>query len=404
MSDPVSVVSENLAVRSEPDRVPALAREGQILDRFAEAIRRTGIVGEDKLVKTVYLVFTSRNLDRPVSAAVKGVSAVGKSETVNRVVSFFPASAIYVLTSMSERALAYLNEPLSHRILVVYEAEGFNSDMASYLMRSLLSEGEIRHQIVEKTKDGMRGRMIHIPGPTGLVVTTTRDQLHPENETRVLTIVANDTREQTRRIFLALAAEGDGDDVDREPWHELQTWLDTVEHRVAIPYAVELAELVPPVATRLRRDFGAVLNLIRAHALLHQAQRERDGEGRIVASTEDYGVVRDLVADLVADGVEATVSETIRETVAAVVAVLNTKAEGASVVAVAAELKLDKSSTSRRLRTARRRGFIENREESRGKPARLFVGEPLPEEVVVLPPVDVLRDRCSVAGGTEGDK
>ena len=33
---------------------------------------------------------------------------------------------------------------------------------------------------------------------------------------------------------------------------------------------------MPPVAVRLRRDFGAVLGLIRAHALLHQATRGRD--------------------------------------------------------------------------------------------------------------------------------
>jgi hypothetical protein len=184
----------------------------------------------------------------------------------------------------------------------------------------------------------------------------------------------------------------------------LQTWLDGAEHRVAIPYASGLAALVPPVATRLRRDFGAVLNLIRAHALLHQAQRERDADGRVLATFEDYEVVRDLVADLVADGVEATVSATIRETVGAVAAVLEGKPQGASVVGVAAALGLDKSSTSRRLRTARRRGFIENREESRGKPARLFLGEPLPEEVVVLPTIETLRDRCSVAGETEGDK
>ena len=69
---------------------------------------------------------------------------------------------------------------------------------------------------------------------------------------------------------------------------------------------------------RLRRDFGSVLALIRAHAVLHQASRERDADGRIIATLDDYAVVRDLVADIIAEGVGATVSPAVRETVLAV--------------------------------------------------------------------------------------
>ncbi len=51
-----------------------------------------------------------------------------------------------------------------------------------------------------------------------------------------------------------------------------------------------------------------MLNLIRAHALLHQASRQRDASGRIVATLDDYRVVRDLIADLVSDAAGATVA------------------------------------------------------------------------------------------------
>jgi len=87
---------------------------------------------------------------------------------------------------------------------------------------------------------------------------------------------------------------------------------------VTVPYSRRLAELVPPVAVRLRRDFGAVLNLIRSHALLHRARREVDPQGRVVATVEDYSVVRELVSDLISEGAEATVPEIVRETVEAV--------------------------------------------------------------------------------------
>lgn len=73
-------------------------------------------------------------------------------------------------------------------------------------------------------------------------------------------------------------------------------------HRVVIPYASALAERIPLAAMRLRRDFGQLLALIRARAILHQATRERDGEGQILATLEDYAVVRTLVVDLIAEG------------------------------------------------------------------------------------------------------
>src|SRR5215212_8482584 len=109
----------------------------------------------------------------------------------------------------------------------------------------------------------------------------------------------------------ALAEEAGEATPDLATWHAFQVWLESAEHRVWIPYARKLADLIPPVAVRLRRDFGALLNLIRAHALLHQTTRERDGEGRVVATFEDYAAVRELVVDLVGEGVEATVPKTV---------------------------------------------------------------------------------------------
>ena len=41
-----------------------------------------------------------------------------------------------------------------------------------------------------------------------------------------------------------------------EGWHALQSWLEGTERRVKIPYAKRLAGSIPPVAVRLRRDFG----------------------------------------------------------------------------------------------------------------------------------------------------
>jgi hypothetical protein len=155
------------------ERCQELAEEQGILGRFAEALASSGVAGEARIAKLLYLAVTSRLLQRPVSIALKGPSSGGKSYLVERVLSLVPQSAYYALTAMSERTLAYSEEPIKHRFLVIYEAAGMSGEFATYLMRSLLSEGCVRYETVEKTSEGLKPRLIEREGPTGLIVTTT---------------------------------------------------------------------------------------------------------------------------------------------------------------------------------------------------------------------------------------
>src|SRR5262249_46063554 len=111
-------------VRARVHAPPELAHAPNILDRFVADLHRLCYVGEARAAGLVSLIATSGLFDRIVSGVMKGPSAAGKSALVERVLSFFPAEAYYSLTGMSERALAYDEEPLEHRMLVVYEHAG----------------------------------------------------------------------------------------------------------------------------------------------------------------------------------------------------------------------------------------------------------------------------------------
>jgi hypothetical protein len=380
---------------------PHLAKAPDILGLAAQTLRRTGVVGEDRLVELLYLVLTSRLLDKPVAVAVKGPSSAGKSFVVDRVCDLFPASAYYFLSGMSEHALAYSQEPMSHRVLVICEAAGVASDVASYFMRTFLSEGKISYDYVDKTSGGMQLKHIEREGPIGLIVTTTAVSLHPENETRLLSVTATDTPAQTSAVMLAAALGGPTRPVTLQCWRGLQEWLETAEHRVSVPYAEDLAREIPPVSIRLRRDFTILLCLIRSHALLHQLNRQRADDGSIIATLDDYARVRDLVVDLVGEQVQATVSAAVRDTVHAVDA-LRHEHDHVTFTHVAERLDLDKSTAQRRAKVAISRGYLQNDEDRRGKPARLVLGEPLPEELEVLPAVEALGG-CTVAEASEGN-
>src|SRR5205823_5081208 len=108
------------AARSEADErvqnawreCSSLASICDIINKVPQLLMSRGVVGEDKITKLVFLIVVSRLLPRPVSLTVKGPSSGGKSYLVEQVLSLFPGLAFYEITAMSERALAYSEEPL----------------------------------------------------------------------------------------------------------------------------------------------------------------------------------------------------------------------------------------------------------------------------------------------------
>lgn len=374
---------------------PEWASEQDILSRVVRTLRVCmGLVGENRNAKLVYLALTSRLLDKQVSVVVKGLSSSGKSYTIECVVVLFPSEAVYTMTAMSERALIYLNEPLSHRTIVLYEAtalregrEKQDDNQTAYIVRSLLSEGQIEYPVVVRQEDGtLKTEKIIVEGPTNLVTSTTSISLHPENETRMLSLSSNDSKAQTLRVMISSSDDDEPSRaLDADDWHAYQRWLASGNCKVTIPFAKCVAAQIPPDAVRLRRDWNTVRALIRAHALMHQLSRKNDESDRIIATLDDYQAVRSLVADLVAEGIGATVPASVRQTVDTVTQLAAAHKAGVTVAAVAAALKLERSAATRRLHTARDRGYLVNLEDQRGKPARYALGDPMPGETAVLP-------------------
>jgi hypothetical protein len=312
------------------------------------------------------------------------------------VLRFFPDEAYYLLGSMSKRFLLYTDESLVHKMLIVPEwAQIAGDDDLIASLRSLLSEGRLRHGTV--SGDGRHeAQRIEKDGPTGLLMTTTLAAVDAEMETRCLSFLTDDTPEQTRRVFEALANLEDDDDlpINFDRWHALQRWIEAAgERRVWIPYARALAALMPNGAPRLRRDFVTMLCLVRAHALLHQATRERDGHGRIVATLADYAAVHELMDELVAEAVDASVSAATRETVQAVRELLD---EGArrhvSVKEIADRLGIGLSATYDRVKRATAAGSLANLANKNERGWKVALGADLPTGGPFLPsPEKVFR-------------
>jgi hypothetical protein len=406
--DPAEASPEELSKwdADDADKLAASAHRiiecENVLDLFAKEIGKV-IAGEEQNAKMLYLVATSRLFSKCMNAAIKGTSSGGKSEIRKRALEFFPPEDVISFTTLSEKALLYYPDDFAHKVLSMGEAAGAEElGLQDYLLRELISEGRLRYPVSQKEKGGgIATVIIEKNGPVAFMVTTTKNALHPENETRLISLEIDDSEKQTKAVLRKVAQveglNGSSDSVDYEPWRNFQRWLSAGNRAVVVPFADTLSDMIPAASVRLRRDFGQVLRAIKAHALLHREHRQTDDKGQIVADIEhDYAAVRKLMNALVSEGSGVSVRSTIRETMDAVAEVMaaipTTDDKWASPQAVAAKLKLDKATAWRRLRAACTEGFIVNLETRPRQPGRyqltgqkIVAAEPLmpaPEEVM----------------------
>lgn len=279
----------------------ALLHAPDLLAQAISTIGCLGVVGERANRGLLYLGLTSRLMPEPISTLIKGRSAGGKSNLVKQALKLTPPESYYEFTAMSAKALIYAEElELKHKHLIIYEEDG--NEEAEYLVRSLLSEGKISYLTAEKGAKGITSRHIEREGPTGLITTLTRAKVREDNETRAWSMYVDDSKDQTLKVVAALAdaaATGKQTGLDTRPWQVAQRKLEPLE--VLLSFAPVLAELLkaeglPSDTTRLRRDFGRLLTLVKVITLLYQYQREKTGAGQLVATLDDYHMAYDLVA------------------------------------------------------------------------------------------------------------
>lgn len=379
-----------------------LARDPRILRRLREVMSQLGVTGESDAAELLYLCFTTRVLPMPTSAVLRAGSSTGKSYVLNAIQRLLPKDAYVERTALSPKALAHSDVALSHRFLVVAEYEGVRNTFGEFVLRVLLSEGVVRYEHTISRPDGeFDTRVAQIDGPTGLIITTTRHTLHPENETRLLAISLSESNDQTLAILAQQAemAEGnapDPSDVDLTEWRAFQRWIALGPRKVRIPYARKLVALIDDGPLRLRRDMPKVFGLIKASALLHQCHRERAADGAVIANLRDYRIVRRLVNDLVSEGVGSTVPERVRRIVGEVERLSEAPTstadgqEGVTVAVLARRLGVHKATVGRHVELALSLGYLTNL--ARGGSNRYFlaVGDPLPINQKVLPPASEL--------------
>lgn len=344
-------------------------------------------------IATVTRVLKQREGTMPCHTLILGPSSAGKNHALKAALRLLPDEAYVKYDAGSARILVYDARPVAHRCIVFLEQDSIPKDVednpAASAVRSLLQENELTWQVVEYDAETHSHyvRVIKRRGPSVLITTSTRsfrEQRAEQLDTRVLTLEVVSDAQQIRAALKAQArAERHGlpsPPAELIAFQELLGLLGPWD--VTLPFAGQLAEALGRALPdpRVLRDYLKIISLVKAVAVVRHAHRQRDEQGRLVATLSDYRTIFDLVASMYEDTTTGA-TDLIRRAVEVVRAVANARSGGATIREVGRALGLSGTSAWRCIRAALRNQWLVNLEERKYRPARLDVGDPMPEQV-----------------------
>jgi hypothetical protein len=269
-----------------------------LVDAILGAVRQVH-AGDDDNALALLLAWASLRFDDPVSVLIQGPPSTGKSHLIETLRSLWPPESYVFRSSLSPRALAYTDENLAHRAVILAEAVSLvTSDESGYLVRTLLSEGRIVHESVEKTASGLKAVKLEREGPTALFATTTRLKLEEQLVSRVWLL---ESKSDATYLSTALDAIAFGEtrvpnaDAIRQALSWLY-WHGNSRVRIPEPLLKALRGLFAGKDPVELRVFKRLLASIRASAFLHQMQRPVDADGYVLATEQDYRIARRALA------------------------------------------------------------------------------------------------------------
>src|SRR4030095_14654038 len=242
-------------LRAAQDAARMILRCPDILNQFLDAVKKQGLVGEERAALVIFIVVISRLLKRPLHLMLKGKSATGKNYLIRRVLSLVPESAVVEITSASMRAWNYSEDAFCHRVVLIQEMN--KASGAIQPMRLFISENKLIRIVTERENGRLVTKKYAARGPIASISTTTKDRLAPDEESRSVSIWTDESQSQTSRIVHGYGTENRTTAFERLVWRTLHHLLEEKSRcKILLPHWLpKLADLVYTEDLKARRYY-----------------------------------------------------------------------------------------------------------------------------------------------------
>jgi DNA primase len=279
-------------------------KKPNLLQRTAEMIALTGIVGEASNSMIAYLVYCTRKQPVPLHIMFLGSSGSGKTYLQEKISELIPIEDKIEITQITENALYYFKQDeLKNKLILIEDLDGAMT--VFYPLRELQTKRKITKTVTLKdSKGNLKTVTITVEGPVSVSGCTTKEKIYEDNANRCILLYTDQSREQDKKIneYQTKLSGGEINKEREKQYKELFKNIQAVLRPINIinPFAkyIELPEQV----FKPRRTMTLLLGFIEAVTFYHQYQREvkKDSNNQLFIETsiEDIEAAFNLLKDV----------------------------------------------------------------------------------------------------------
>ena len=280
--------------------------------------------------------------------------ASGKSTTIKRSLELQPPKVIIHRASLSAKALAHGSGSLNNKIIFLDEYRGGKD--SQLLMRLLQSEGAIAHEHTIIRGSNRKTAVAARKGTPVVISTTTEAKVFEDDETRFLSIWADESPAQNLAVIKAEIQQASAAHrPDISMWHAVFRALRPLkgDFSEAPSWLNYVAEQLPLDVARVRRDWKRFLTLLKAIALTRRCPGIRT---KINIESCDYCVAYRILEPAFAASMHGVPGQELQ--VVKAVRLLRRKSDNVTVKLVAQRLGWKQAVTYKHVKWAVKRGFL----------------------------------------------
>ena len=254
------------------------------------------VIGENENRVYIFLSMIQSFTPEYPQITVIAESGIGKSFITNRVLDMLPDEIVYKAGRMSKTALEYASKIKGMKIIYVQESRG-KAAAADSVRLSSSSDGGMKAVITNRDTGDVDEFIVP---PLSFITTQTGIGMHHEDETRNTKVFLSSDLEQNKAVVESQGREAEFPiDLRRAMGIEQESKVRLINNairllekdiNVIVPYETLVTTYLVKNKIRIKRDHKKLIGLIKAIALLHQAQREwvrLDEDVWIIANVED---------------------------------------------------------------------------------------------------------------------
>ncbi len=287
-----------------------LLRDPNILNKF---MKHSGkwLIMDETVRRLELLTCVSAYGEWPLNLSLQQVWSAGKSTTITTVAGYFEGHDTWFVGAVSPKAMVHQrgihNEEqdaflinLDKKIIVFLDEPEFHTLM---MLKPLLSHDRRRTEY-RFVGENLKTITTILEGWPACIFCSVQSKYTEEFTSRWYTASPSTAQEKLRRVVdlkgrMAAQPEKYEKGKDFKIWQSAFRLLKKGGRwKVAVPYAETLAKHFHPRKPADMRFFQLFLGLIKASAILHGYQREKDDDGRLKATIQEYEIARDIYLEI----------------------------------------------------------------------------------------------------------